>query len=395
MHAAQILHRFSDTHLQAIHAARRGCLTDAVWSVMQGSALRLSAVGRGMVRRQGTFKAALKRIDRLIGNPRIETESSQISRTILQQLCALRDELTIAVDWSSSAPGGRWVQLRASVVLLGMGRAITVYQQVYPQSLAGSPESEQTLLAWLESAIPSNVRVTLITDAGFRRPWFVAIAQRGWSWIGRVRGGTKLHVPPLAPDWITPAQCFDSARRKPQRWLDCELTKTFAWPCDLVIHRRPRQHRVRYETPNRNRYRKAVIEAQTSHKEPWLLACSPDLRHLRPDEILALYALRMQIEETFRDTKSPTFSMGMQTCRSRSSQRLLGLLVLAMLAAFLLWHLGQLAEAEGFHRRHRATTRRSRELSLISLGRLLCRETSLPLSSLGLSSLAKRIGIRA
>lgn len=392
MHAEKILRRFVLTHMQAVHVSRRESLVNAVYAITRSHPLRLSGLARGMAG-TGTHKAALKRADRLLGSRRIAAENDCASRAVVKQLAAMRQELAIAVDWSSSAPGGHFVQLRASLALPGMGRAITLCQHVYPGDQMGSPCAEEALLQWLKTIIPAHVRVILITDAGFRRPWFQAVAAQGWSWIGRVRKGGKLRLPE-DPHWHQAADCFAKARRKPRRWQDCTITKTFAWPCDLVLHQRPhRQGRPRRELPNRNRYRKAVLEAKASHKEPWLLACSQDLRHYRPDEIVALYALRMQIEETFRDTKSTTFAMAMQTARSRAPERLLGLLMLAMLAAFFLWHLGQLAEAEGLHRRYRATTRSTREISLIFLGLLLCRETRLPLSQLGIRSLLARLGI--
>lgn len=65
----------------------------------------------------------------------------------------------------------------------------------------------------------------------------------------------------------------------------------------------------------------------------------------------------MQIEENFRDGKSLPFGMGAEIGRSRSAPRLQALLLIATLAAFVRWHRGQLAEAEGLHRRYKVTTR--------------------------------------
>lgn len=391
MHAKKILRRFVLVQMRRVHASRQECFIDAVSAITQGHPLRLSGLARGMAG-AGTHKAALKRVDRLLGNARIPTENDFASQAIVDQLSAMCRELFIAVDWSSAAPGGHMVQLRASATMPGMGRAITICQRVYEGSMMGSRHAENELLSWLKGAIAASVRVTLISDAGFRRPWFKAVSAHGWSWIGRVRKGANLRLR-HDPTWHKPAEYFAKASRKPQRWRDCELTQAFAWPCDLVLHRRPRRGRSARELPNRNRYRKAVIEAKASQKEPWLLACSPDLRRYRPDEIVALYALRMQIEETFRDSKSTTFAMGMESARSRTPQRLLGLLMLAMLAAFFLWHLGQLAETEGLQRRYRATTRPTRELSLIFLGLLLCREDRLPLTPYAIRSLLARLGV--
>ena len=113
------------------------------------------------------------------------------------------------------------------------------------------------------------------------------------------------------------------------------------------------------------------------------------------DEIVAMYAQRMQIEECFRDTKSVVRGMGFEIGRSTTELRLQALLMVAGLAAFLLWHIGQLGEAEGLHRRFKATTRVERELSLITLGILLCVQSDIPLSPPALRTLQQRLGMRA
>src|SRR5687768_11883490 len=47
----------------------------------------------------------------------------------------------------------------------------------------------------------------------------------------------------------------------------------------------------------------------------------------------------------------------------------------------LLWHIGQLAEAEGLHRRFRLTTPTAREISLVTFALLLCKGSCPPLTS--------------
>jgi hypothetical protein len=63
------------------------------------------------------------------------------------------------------------------------------------------------------------------------------------------------------------------------------------------------------------------------------------------------------------------------------------------LAAFLLWHIGQIAEAEGLHRRFTATTRTTRELSLLTLAVLLCKRLDIPLSPQGATALQRQLRI--
>jgi hypothetical protein len=86
--------------------------------------------------------------------------------------------------------------------------------------------------------------------------------------------------------------------------------------------------------------------------------------------------------------------MGLEVSQSRSAPRLHALLLIATLAAFLLWHIGQLAEAEGLHLRFKATTRVARELSIITLAKLLCAQHSLPLTDVAIHALNERLGLR-
>jgi hypothetical protein len=39
--------------------------------------------------------------------------------------------------------------------------------------------------------LPEDCRPILITDAGFRGPWFRAVDALGWNWVGRVRNKIK------------------------------------------------------------------------------------------------------------------------------------------------------------------------------------------------------------
>jgi hypothetical protein len=79
MHAQSIVHRFVETHLCAIHAARRRVLSAAVSAAMGGQCVSLTRLSRGLLG-GGCLKAAIKRVDRLIGHARI-AEGAQIVGT--------------------------------------------------------------------------------------------------------------------------------------------------------------------------------------------------------------------------------------------------------------------------------------------------------------------------
>lgn len=395
MHARLIVQRFIETQLTRIHAARRPVLAAAVTALMQGHLLSLSRLARGLGGVAG-LKAALKRIDRLIGHTRIEAEAQWAAAAIAARLKAQGGPLVIAIDWSAVGPGGAFVELRASATVPGKGRGITIYQRVYPLAKLGNPRAERTLLDALHGWIGPDIEAIVITDAGFRRAWFAQVERLGWGWIGRVRRGVHLGRTTARGRWCftSAASWFTRASGQARRESDCRLTKKAAWPCDVILVRRHRAKRKPYRCPGHGSTSKATREARVSAREPWLLVHGARLRRYAPEQIVAFYASRMQIEENFRDNKSAVVGLGQDISRSRSALRWQALLLIATLAAFLLWHIGQLAEAEGLHRRFKATTRAARELSLITLARLLCALPGLPLTDFAIHVLYQRLGVR-
>lgn len=391
MHAAAIVSGFIETHLDAIHASRRRVLGALVGAAMCGHCLSLTRLSRA-VQGTGCLKASIKRVERLIGNARIEQETQIVGCQLLKQLCRVREPLIIAVDWSALNPGGTLVELRAAVTRLGMGRALTVYQQVYPVAKLGNAKAERELLETLRGWISEDMQVIVVSDAGFRRPWFMQVERCGWSWIGRIRRG--VHVSRDGRVWVSAEQWFEQAKSKARRWANCYLSKKAPWLCDMVVYKAHSRRRKLYRRPGHGSSSKAVKEARARAREPWVLAHSGELKAYRPDEIVAMYERRMHIEECFRDTKSAVYGMGLEIARSRLQVRLQALLLIATLAAFLLWHIGQMAEAEGLHRRLKATTRVGRELSVITLALLLCTQHHMPLSDQAQRALAQRLGIR-
>jgi len=394
MHAQRIVDRFVNERL-ALHAARRPSWGAAIWAAMRGRVLSLSSLARAIAG-GGTVKSALKRMERLVGGARVESEAQEVAAALLGGWRCLGVPLAIAVDWSALDPGSRHVEWRAAVTWLGMGRGLTVYSRVCPLRQLGSAKVERALLAALRGWIAADVQVVIVTDAGFRRPWFAQVEALGWGWIGRVRAGVKLGGPAVdgQRQWGSAQQWFAQATGCAQRHSDCALTRRYAWGCDLVLWHGPRRERTEYRRAGRGGTAKARGAARRSAAEPWVLAHSPRLRHLRPDEIVAMYARRMQIEEHFRDTKSIALGMGLEHSRSRSAPRLHALLPIHTVAAFLLWHIGQWAESEGLQRRVQLTSRKTREPSVVRLAVLLCAHELIPLSATARRQLGHRLGVR-
>jgi len=79
-----------------------------------------------------------------------------------------------------------WCLLRAAVPV--GGRTLTILDMVFTGKQQGSPAAEKRFLERLKTLVPAGMRPILITDAGFRNPWFRAVEAIGWYWVGRVRG---------------------------------------------------------------------------------------------------------------------------------------------------------------------------------------------------------------
>lgn len=386
MHAPLIVRRFMGS-VGGIHQSRIGSYADVVCALAHGGQLTLSALAR---RLQGkSCKAKLKRVDRLIGSDRIVDEAVRFGTRMLEICAPPSGILLIGVDWSSASPGGTFAEVRASLLSEGMGRGLTIYQETYALKHYGSPRVELGFLKRLKAMMPAGRQVILVTDAGFRRQWFTAADRLGFSWVGRVRQGQMLG---LKGRFHGMNYWFSRAPLSPIKMGDAALTKRHQMPCDLVLWRKEMKRRKRYRRPGSGPTPKANKEAIASSNEPWLLATSTDLRYLSAEQIAGYYAARMQIEENFRDHKSASFGFGQEKSRSRTRSRIHALLLIGTLAAFLMWHIGQLAEAENIQRYFKATTRTARELSLISLAREICQHPDWLLSSGATRSLARRLG---
>jgi len=97
-----------------------------------------------------------------------------------------------------------------------------------------------------------------------------------------------------------------------------------------------------------------------SSKEPWLLATNIPAESLTSKKLVNLYAKRMQIEESFRDIKSPQYGLGLRHSRTRCPKRFDVLLLIAMLAEWLLRLIGIIAYKHNWQRAFQANTIRNR-----------------------------------
>lgn len=332
MHATGILRRALPTVLEPMHAARRRVLLQAVEALIAGRRLTLTDMARtwpGAV----WMHAPLKALDRLLSNRHVHGAVLPLHQAMVRWLLRGAHPVVL-VDWSDLKRDGAWALLRAAVPV--GGRALTLYERIYPADQVNSPKAQKAFLDELAEVVPTTVVPVLVTDAGFRSEWFRAVVSHGWDYIGRIRNNTGV-CRVSDSSWRPCRDLFEQATRTAKALGHYTIVKGNPWACRLVTIRRAcrgRHSRTRKGTPMQGTVARKARKGAT---EPWLLATSLDARATTPALIVGMYGKRMQIEEAFRDLKSHKYGMGFEDSLTRRDQRLTVLLLLHTLAAFAAW----------------------------------------------------------
>ena len=364
MHALVIVQQFLRTRCPHIHAVRLTVILAAVGAAVRGRRLTLTELGRSL---PGTarVKHNIKRMDRLLGNRHLATERMDLYRALARRLVGTAPEPMIIVDWSDLTADRRWQLLRAALPV--GARALTLYEEIHPLRHFANPCVHRAFLARLKTLLPEGVRPILITDAGFRVPWFKSVERLGWHWIGRIRNRDFVR-PKGVRAWRGCKTLYARATARACALGTFEVVRSNPIVCRLCLVKRPKRHRINqsvFGAPVRSNQSLKKARAQ---REPWLLATSVSLNPLKPAQIVNRYATRMRIEEAFRDLKCTRYGLGFELNLSRTRERIAALLLIAALAFYALWLIGSGALARGLLAHYQSNTRRSRPaLSLFNL----------------------------
>lgn len=368
MHASAILQRCLAPVLGAMHAGRRSVLLKAVEALIAGRRLTLIDVARSWLGAE-RVRAPLKALDRLLSNRHLHAEREQVYAGMAQWLVRGAHPVII-VDWSDLKADQSWHVLRAAVPV--GGRTLPLLDMVFPGSEHGAPKAERRFLQRLKAVLPAGARPILVTDAGFRAPWFRAVDALGWLWLGRLRSRTlvkSIDVVDPSASWASSRTLYALASSTP---LDLGLMHTVRnapWVCRVVVYGQPAKGRFQRNRSGRRARSKKSLQCAKRERDPWLLVASPVLQHMNAQQLVTLYRRRMQIEESFRDLKSHRYGQGFEDSLTRKGARLEMLLLINAMAAFASWIVGMTCEAVGLDRwlSPRRSTRRL--YSILRLGR--------------------------
>jgi hypothetical protein len=369
MHALGILQQRLRDGCSGMHLKRLQALIACVAAALHVQRITISELGRALAS-PAQPKHSIKRVDRLAANRHLQRERSSIYGAIARWLLSGNVRPIIVIDWSDLSADRRWQLLRAAVPM--GGRTLTLYEEVHPLRRLASPRVHRAFLRQLKALLPEAAVPVVVTDAGFRTPWFRSVSRLGWDWIGRVRNRDCVRSQ-HSDTWIAAKSLYARARAIPQSLGPHELARSNATACRLFLVKQPSRHRVAKGARGQPK-RSAESRARARmNREPWLLAGSPTLQ-LSAREAVNIYAQRMQIEEAFRDLKCTRYGLGFELHLSRDKARLATLLLIGSLALLLLWLIGTAARECGLHRHYQSNTRTARPvLSVFNLACLLVR----------------------
>lgn len=345
MRAEEIIQRQLQLDLEHVHLARVRVVFAAVRTLVRSGRLSLTSLGRAIAERTSP-KHGIKRMDRLLGNPRLHSERLSFYRAIARRVLPHHSRPLVIVDWTAVTP--KFWAIVAAVPY--EGRAIIVYAETHPISRYLKPYVNSAFLFRLKKVLPVGCMPVIVADAGFRSPFMKLVAKYGWDYLIRLRGPAKIRRE-FGRGWINIPFIFGQAGSiTPTDFGQVEVGQRIRHVCRLIGVSNTVQHRS-----YRCRVRRGVtaLRERKSAHEPLLLATSLDVE---PGRVVEMYRLRMQIEETFRDAKSNRFGFALTHARTKSSYRADVLLLLAALGHLFALLLGIAAEAGRLQRFFQANT---------------------------------------
>ena len=319
----------------------------------------LSAISFGRnIKSDTTEKHQIKRSTRLCSNIHLHQELSGVYSKLCRRLISDQKQPIILVDWSDLDARKDLFLIRAAVAV--DGRSLALLDEVHPLSTKEKPEVHRKFMNKLKSILPIDCKPIIVTDAGFRVPWFKLIESLGWDYVGRVRNKTFC-LNPTDKDWHPIKDLYLHASATPKNLGHYQMSRRDPIACDMVIYKKLKKGRKDLvATGERARRSKKSLSNAAKEREPWLLATSlPSHETSFAKRVVKIYKSRMQIEESFRDLKT---GLNFNQSNSRKQKRIEVLLLISIVAQFVLFLLGVTVKLLGKHLRYQANSIKDRNV---------------------------------
>ena len=216
MRAQSIVRQIGKGCRDQIHPARFRAFAEVVEAATRSKRLTLTALG-GAVRSTALVRHRIKKVDRLLGNTKLQKERLYWFKALIARLARGQRRLIVLVDWTQIR-GDFWA-LVASVPF--GGRSIPIFAQAYEHDQLGAAEAHLAFLNELRQIVPRDCRAVIIADGGFRSPFFRACEAVGMDFVIRLRNqksvamfewGVRVKFAKLFERATTIAQCLGDGR---------------------------------------------------------------------------------------------------------------------------------------------------------------------------------------
>ena len=365
MHATQVLDTYLRKHCQEIHKTRMRGLITATLALMTGKKLSVTGLGRA-IQTLAKTKHNIKRADRLVGSATVHQDRPRIYQALAKLIIGLQRRPVILIDWSDLSADREFHLLRASLPVAG--RALTLYEESHRQSDDGNPRVHKHFLNRLKTIIPPHCHPIIVTDAGFRTPWFRAVLTMDWDFVGRV-GGHMMVSAKDEDDWMRVERVFEMATPRGRYLGEIDLVRQEPLRCHAYLLKKKKQGRIKKTVFGQRCAMKHSEKNAHRERTPWLIVTSLDNTYANTQQVLNLYKTRMQIEEGFRDIKNSRWGLSFNEARCSTTYRYENLLLIAHLATLAVWMIGKIAELKQWHRHYQANTVKTEKvLSTFFLG---------------------------
>ncbi len=366
MQQMTLLHKEFAKELPFIHKTRLNCLMTVCNTAAHNNTLFLTALGRKDPAKTKT-SSNIEKVNRLLGNKHLQVEYKAFYQSMTSRLIPLLFNPWIHVDWSCINATTNLYVLRASVSVTG--RSIVLYEECHPKKKENNNSVHKQFLKNLKTILPACSKPVIVTDAGFRAPWFIAVRQLEWNFVGRLRNKNLLCIDGTQT-WQLSSSFFEQATGKPTYLGHGLLTEKEQISTHLVLYKGKNKQRHK-----RNLNKKISASSKSKRhakaaKEPWLLVTSLPQSQDNPNHIVNIYRQRMRIEENFRDTKNPHYGLGLKDSLTRTPERMAILLLIAAIATFAAWLAGIITIHHGKAADFQAHSAKfTKSLSTVYLGR--------------------------
>lgn len=332
MHIIELLHKNLKKELPSVHKVRLESLMAVTATATCSNKLYLTGLGRELLNQNKT-SSNIQKVDRLLSNECLQSERTLYYKVMISKIIKEDSRPWIIVDWTCINSITNLYALRASVSM--SGRSIVIYEESHPKKKEGNPTIHKLFLEQLKTLLPKSVKPIIISDAGFRTPWFMSVLKLGWDFVGRLRGKNQIKIR-TESIWKLSNIYFEKATETPTYIGSGMLTTRKKLLAHFVLYRGKNKGRKVGKSKQKNQSSKNKRYSK-GHKEPLMLVTSLESASVQPIGIANIYRQRMRIEENIRDTKCPYYGLGLKKSLTQCAKRMNILLLIAALATFAAW----------------------------------------------------------